>query len=481
MPDRRYAHASSAVWLPGNAVSRAIPAIYADAEIQATHPAPAPEKGKNKSISKYANEKNQKSMCRPIQDTNYWRQVKNDPIFVNLSTASELWTIQDIMANRARPAATPDPGAMLDDDDREEGEVPESVADNWNVMDHLENVLNAEQKAKKETDQVLPSDQIGGLDPIAEDDDDALNSPAACVETTRGDSKVVVKEESTCASTKTHPFGDVATSIEFKPAIKLEYEAPTMLPLDSTLSFVPRRQSIPPRRMSISPEKRLSISKPSLLPPKQFGKDDAQEDILAKLGVTGAPRPVFSTPGPAYMPPPDGVGRSRSRSPQRLVSFKSLQSSANNKRSPVHHANDFSSYREREPVSLSRLGPSHIPPPPPPPQIIEPPASASHDPWSTGFGHDGSHDSPRSVDSQHTLAGSDFHADEPMDVAEPATIGTPEDTITVDNKASISRKRTRGDTDEQDDGIRRQKDDVTPRLRRRQPKVAAAYRLVQLH
>jgi len=94
------------------------------------------------------------------------------------------------------------------------------------------------------------------------------------------------------------------------------------------------------------------------------------------------------------------------------------------------------------------------------------------DPWTTGFGYDGNRDSPKSVTSQHTLAGSDFHADEPVTDAAP---GTP-DTITLDSKASTSRKRTRGDHDDEDDGVKRQKDDVRPRLRRRQPKVAAAYR-----
>ncbi|KAF2229668.1 hypothetical protein EV356DRAFT_537049 [Viridothelium virens] len=37
--------------------------------------------------------------------------------------------------------------------------------------------------------------------------------------------------------------------------------------------------------------------------PLQPVRDTAQEDILAQLGVSGSPKPVYPTPGPAYMPP----------------------------------------------------------------------------------------------------------------------------------------------------------------------------------
>jgi len=451
------------VWLPGKETSRAIAAIFADAEIQAAHPAPAPERGRHRSISKYVTEKNHKTTCCSIRESEYWRQVKNDPVFAELTLDCELWTVQEVVANRARAAVTPDPGAMLDQDDREEGELPDTVADNWNVMDHLENVLNAEQKALKEINP-LPGHN-GSLEPIAEDDDDEQYSPPpvdSTLDHPSGD--LDIKEEPTCAGSVRNSHENVATSIETKPEVKLEDYVPILLPNIPGPVPQPRRRSSPIRNRSSSPGKRLSIPKQLGPPPKRFDRSDAQEDILAKLGVTGIPKPVYSTPGPAYMPSPEGAARSRSRSPQR---------------SPVHHTSSLSIYREREPLTHA-LPPHQLPsppfiPPPPPPQIVEtlaPPPEI--DPWTGGFGYDGIRDSPKSVTSQHTLAGSDFHADEPVTVD--AVPGTPEDTITLESKASTSRKRNRGDNDNEDDGVKRQKDDVTPRLRRRQPKVAAAYR-----
>ena len=41
--------------------------------------------------------------------------------------------------------------------------------------------------------------------------------------------------------------------------------------------------------------------------PLQPVRDFAQEDILAKLGVSGSPKPVYPTPGPAYMLPPEDL------------------------------------------------------------------------------------------------------------------------------------------------------------------------------
>ncbi|KAF2723859.1 hypothetical protein K431DRAFT_242130 [Polychaeton citri CBS 116435] len=49
------------------------------------------------------------------------------------------------------------------------------------------------------------------------------------------------------------------------------------------------------------PEK---LTRPKPLP---LIRDQAQEDILATLGVTGSPKTVFQTPGPAFGPPPDDL------------------------------------------------------------------------------------------------------------------------------------------------------------------------------
>ena len=50
--------------------------------------------------------------------------------------------------------------------------------------------------------------------------------------------------------------------------------------------------------------------------PLQPVRDTAQEDILAQLGVSGSPKPVYPTPGPAKMPPrQDSLGSQDQGSP----------------------------------------------------------------------------------------------------------------------------------------------------------------------
>ena len=125
---------------------------------------------------------------------------------------------------------------------------------------------------------------------------------------------------------------------------------------------------------------------------------------------------------------------------------------------------------------------SHPPPPPP-----EPEKSPEYDPWRAneagtrrGAALDGTRDSPgaRSDNSQHTLVGSDFHPDgdgsgdafnpnsEVKRKPKPGRTGS-----------GLSRKRSYNDYDDHDDEDerRRQEDDVTPRWKKRQPKVAEAY------
>ncbi|KAK5200914.1 hypothetical protein LTR16_004439 [Cryomyces antarcticus] len=194
--------------------------------------------------------------------------------------------------------------------------------------------------------------------------------------------------------------------------------------------------------------KRKFVPVAPIVPPK----DGAQEDILAMLGVTGSPKPVYATPGPAYMPPQQTKG--------------------------LEDANGQSFDFQAPPVPVLHAG-GYVPPPPPPNEQRSP----SYDPWKVDEiprpnGFDTAADSPKSQGSQHTLAGSDFHPDEMNGVnGDKSEDGKPPALL----RSESSRKRTFDDGDElESDGKKRQHDDVTPRLRRKQPRVAAAYGQVYL-
>ncbi|KAJ9644567.1 hypothetical protein H2199_003530 [Coniosporium tulheliwenetii] len=186
----------------------------------------------------------------------------------------------------------------------------------------------------------------------------------------------------------------------------------------------------------------------SSVKPAAGPKDDGQEDILARLGVTGSPKPVFPTPGPAYVP--------RSRSDSWKIGNSGLP-----------RPNSF---------AFSNDGMKHYGAPPPPP---EPQRSPSYDPWKTddtprASRFDGKRD-PSPARSDKTATGSDFHADDTngtnsADMKAPPTL--------LRSESSTARKRSydESDRDRETEGRRRQEDDVTPKYKRRQPRVAAAYR-----
>ena len=120
-----------------------------------------------------------------------------------------------------------------------------------------------------------------------------------------------------------------------------------------------------------------------------------------------------------------------------------------------------------------------------PPPLPEPEHSPSCDPWKVdqplnrANGHasyDGTHDSPaRSEGSNRTLAGSDFEMENKTNATNGADKIRPTEPRLQRTESSASRKRSYDETD-QEDGKLRQSDDYTPRLKRRQPQVAAAYR-----
>ncbi|KAF2708829.1 hypothetical protein K504DRAFT_380862 [Pleomassaria siparia CBS 279.74] len=213
--------------------------------------------------------------------------------------------------------------------------------------------------------------------------------------------------------------------------------------------------------------------------PNNSSRSQAQEDILATLGVTGSPKPASNEPAPFPVlltdtrPPPSLPERpsaplgppdhSRSEQPSQKAHSYAGHRSSNYENSP-----------QRPYGSISHLDRAHPPPPPPP----EPPHFNS---WGSGslqnqadcYPLDGSRESPaRSEGSNRTLAGSDFD-EKPSDEIETTPAPTPEVPQLIRSDSSLTRKRSYDDTDQDDEKLRQQ-DNHTRRKRRSQ--VAPAYR-----
>ena len=81
---------------------------------------------------------------------------------------------------------------------------------------------------------------------------------------------------------------------------------------------------------------RYSNQRPKALEPI---RDQAQDDILAKLGVTGSPRLVYETPGPAFGPPPTS-GRSSRQSSVASVQDNPFRSNSRGPSEPHQRPQD---------------------------------------------------------------------------------------------------------------------------------------------
>lgn len=209
------------------------------------------------------------------------------------------------------------------------------------------------------------------------------------------------------------------------------------------------RRSVPPRQTpshsrasSVASHRggQGKINRPKPLPPV---RDQTQEEMLAALGVTGSPKLVYETPGPAFAPRPTTADSER-------VSSRPGSVSSSHGRFPV--------------------------PPPPPPPPGPPPRSqhrSTYDSWnshssrprrqpSNGYNQqrsNGYHQERRgSNGSNRTAPGSDFDGDD--------NDATPR----AKNGHELSRKRSFADSQE-DSRMRHEEDEETPKQRRKQPRV----------
>ncbi|KAF2645377.1 hypothetical protein P280DRAFT_118359 [Massarina eburnea CBS 473.64] len=200
---------------------------------------------------------------------------------------------------------------------------------------------------------------------------------------------------------------------------------------------------------------------------KDDPRDQKQEDILAMLGVTGAPKPPSNEPMPIPFP--------FNTKPASLPEKPPAPPTANippRPEMPPGRAHSYSGHRNPpygQPMQRPHGSVSSLESRTPPNQEYDPwnPRNAQQKP--TGRIIDRSRGSPaRSEGSDRTAAGSDFESEKPNN-GEKSTTLIPQ---LQRSDSSVARKRSYEDTDNED-GQGRQQDDHTKRKRRTQ--VDAAY------
>ncbi|KAK7543324.1 hypothetical protein IWX50DRAFT_656983 [Phyllosticta citricarpa] len=236
------------------------------------------------------------------------------------------------------------------------------------------------------------------------------------------------------------------------------------------------------------PIKKSRSRSPSQVPPR----DDAQEQLLAALGVTGSPKPISNAPLPENHVPPPSFSHQNSDRRKSGGRRDSQRHFSDSKQPPPPPPAPFRNGNDAPNRNPSHSGPQHSqnsypqsgPPlhnpnfsPPAPRPPLRPERSPSYDTWKSrrrsstnGFG--GRRSPAPSDSSQRTAAGSDFQ----MDESDPFNPNAPDSghPPLKRSESGAGRKRSYDET-EPGDPKQRQEDDYTPRIKRRQPRVAAAY------
>ena len=472
-------------WRPPKFLHRALLSDHVDAEdLLKDFPSDTSSKAE---ISRYAQSINCDEQTKPISTTDYWTEMSNDPIFKDLSASGALVPFTRIRELRSRPALSlhqheilqgrapgdasanelraalhqshADPSVAGNNDHSDDGK-PNDASNNLDEDDEPYSPPPAELASFSTPEShVKPNAhkrKFSALDTIPEEvsPTNGRDSPTQAGQTPSKISKtddvdaVISRIEQKQSTTES--IDDIQARIEVitnAKQIEAENQQAQEAGIQARIEAITSGKVPPPnptnvqtstlqrRRKSSSIEPQARPARSNSLPPKEFPRDESQEDLLAKLGVTGDAKPVFTMPAPARTEPPPGYerrsrSRSRSHSPIKTMSNGLLKS-----------ANDYHA-------------PGILVPPPPPPPPPEP-YEARGRPFER----------PSSALSQQTATASDLE-DIPMESTEsfvPLEIVTENET-----PRKPTKKRQRSESQDLDAA-------TIERLQKRPPKVAAAY------
>lgn len=346
----------------------ALPSTFAEAELEALAPR-KPRPSDDESISDYFIREKRDEVLLSVRQTEAWEEVKNDLIFRELSrVCSHIISMQELL-ERYRDRADP----------------------NWTAPP----LANAPTPTPDVSRQPTPLGSERADDGMDLDD--------------RHESSQYIKSKASIEQ------GDVLGSLE-QALFSARSATGQSQYQESTAGGWHSRTA------SISSQTGERITRPKPVAPI---RDRAQEDLLAALGVTGSPKMVYQTPGPATAPLQGGGDAATSRQ-----------------------------------ISVTG-GQNGLRPPPPPPSMYQN-AQASRS-WGMEDqqrrnGH--SMQRPSSASSQHTAAGSDFDVDDADATPRPKING------------NDSRKRSHGEFETGEAYDRRMEaDDSTPRPKHKQQRV----------
>lgn len=291
------------VWRPANVIYTAMPSTWDAAERWAHMSTAKPRFESRQTLSKYVTQDQSTTArnCVPVQQTQDWATVKEDPVFRDLSC-----TLTESDYVRARAGLVKLPVHKV----REARRASVSTPANPRPFVRHRHQASAPPRIEpeRETSPAERRPRVRGMTP----------EPLLSLFHDKQAAMPRIMQNPTQSTVK------LAPAFEFRPSSAMSLVNPA-----DVKTFVPSSRSVSPQRLSrpSSPTK-IELLKPDLqIPtkplkmekPPKFDRDDAQEDILSRLGVTGSPKAVFNVPGPARNP---NASPSTGRSPSPDKHFR---------------------------------------------------------------------------------------------------------------------------------------------------------------
>lgn len=252
------------VWRPAQRVKHALSAIWSGADKQDLGAVAPGEQEAVTSVSQYITNTSLNDACRPAKTSKDWQVLRNDPIFADLSRDIRLVSIDQLKKRRHVRADTP-PQRQTDFNE-EEGELSKD----YTILDRPRASLYHHHDTNP-----LPSPR-----PSDEDDDEPYSPPPAAAQE--------ALKESMPTNSK-----DVPRAVPQHPLPTKAQPTPELTPINT-----PQSQSHLRGGNAPTADPRLAAKKAKGNVQPSLSRSQNQEDILAMLGVTGAPKPVGSRPSP---------------------------------------------------------------------------------------------------------------------------------------------------------------------------------------
>lgn len=299
-------------WYPANRTRHVLSAMWSEAEMQELGVIAPGEEVETTSVSRYIKDNNLSEACRPVNKSKDWHIIRNDPAFADLSKEARFVTVAQLRERREVGALTPE-RVFLDDRETELSRAyavidrprasPPDRGDKQRRKRPFREVEAEEDEAYSPPPVPTHSTPGNGSgDPakaqatsmLRKDESAKLNATP----TLRGAESTVSnaprpKDKAPASVTKLQKSDAPSTSVQTSESKLTQSKK---VPSTNDHRTVSNDSTAAPSPHQLDAKQEEILARLGVTGPPKI--DQKQEDVLAMLGVTGAPKPVGSRPTP---------------------------------------------------------------------------------------------------------------------------------------------------------------------------------------